>query len=82
MLRRARFQVEKGRITRALQAVVDEEGRVTNPVILSSSRKGVGFEVAALHAVLRWRYEPATSNGVPVPVYFTIVVTFGLNGYR
>jgi outer membrane biosynthesis protein TonB len=34
------------------------------------------FEVAAGAAVQRWRYEPATRNGYPVRVYFTVVVEF------
>ena len=47
--------------------------------ILRSNRPNMGFEDAALAAVKQWRYEPATQNGRPVDVYFTVVVDFTLH---
>lgn len=34
------------------------------------------LELAALEAVRQWRYQPATRNGVPVPVWFSITMRF------
>lgn len=48
-----------------LSFVVTETGEVEEPMIEDSS--GVeGFELAALEAVIKWRYSPATVNGKPV----------------
>jgi hypothetical protein len=37
-----------------------------------------GFEGSAATAVGCWRYNPATRDGKPVCVYFTVVVDFRL----
>lgn len=39
---------------------------------------GLGLEQKALEAVRRWKFEPATKDGVPVPVFLNIEVTFRL----
>ncbi len=57
-----------------LQAVINEQGAVTQPAIVRHSDPE--FESAALEAVRQWRYEPATLAGKPVRVYLTITVTF------
>ena len=59
-----------------VQAVIDTTGAVTRPCVSSSSNPGFGFEKEAVVAVEKWRFRPALLAGVPVPVYFTIVVTF------
>jgi protein TonB len=61
-----------------LQAVIRKDGTVEEVSVLQSTRPGVGFEQAAIEAIRRWRYEPAVQNGVPLDVYFTIVVEFSL----
>jgi len=61
-----------------LQAVIWDDGTVRDAEVLRSSAPGFGFEDAAVAAVGRWRYEPATQNGEPVCVYFTILVEFSL----
>jgi TonB family protein len=38
----------------------------------------LGFEEEAIEAIRQWRYEPGRQNGVPVDVYFTVVVEFVL----
>ncbi len=60
-----------------LQTVIDENGRVTNVEVI----KGLGFglQQAAIDAVSRWRFEPATMNGRPVKVFFNLTVQFSLN---
>lgn len=45
-----------------LSFVVDENGRVVDPVVEDSSGI-VGFEKASLRAMKGWRYEPAKRNG-------------------
>ena len=59
-----------------LEAVVDADGTVRNVKIL----KGLpmGLDQSAVDAVMTWRYEPATLNGQPVPVYFTFTISFSL----
>jgi hypothetical protein len=37
------------------------------------------FAESARRAVEQWRYEPATLNGVPVDVYFTVFVEYRLD---
>ena len=61
-----------------VQAVVDVEGRVRAPVLLSVPEGCEDLAASAVDAVSRWRYAPATLNGKPVPVYFTVVVNFAL----
>jgi protein TonB len=46
----------EGRVT--LRLAVLPDGSVGGASVLDCSRKGLGFEVAALEAVKRWRYEP------------------------
>ena len=62
----------------SLEAVIDEEGNVTQ--VRLTSEPGVGCGQAALAAVRSWRYKPATLNGRAVAVYLTISVTFQLAG--
>jgi TonB family protein len=74
---RARSQITEARVV--LQVVVRRDGSVTDIETIRSSAKGYGFEEAAIAAVQEWRYRPATRNGVPVDVSFTIKVTFNLD---
>jgi len=59
-----------------LGAIIDEEGYVTDATIL----KGVseGLNEAALRAVWKWKFEPATKNGLPVAVIYNLTVNFSL----
>lgn len=56
-----------------LEALVDEEGRVTDVRVLRSN--GV-FDRAALDAVHQWRYSPVLLNGRPEKFVLTVVVSF------
>lgn len=60
-----------------LKTVIDESGRVTQIQVV----KGLGFglQQAAIDAVSKWRFEPATMNGRPVKVFFNLTVNFSLN---
>jgi protein TonB len=64
--------------TVVLQAVIYRDGTVGEIEILRCLQPAFGFEEAAIHAVQQWRYHPATQNGKPVCVYFTVVVEFSL----
>lgn len=62
--------------TLALSIVVDAAGKpkdifVVNPL-------GFGLDEKAIAAVEQWRFEPATRDGKPVPVYAEVQVTFSL----
>lgn len=57
-----------------VQAIIDKDGDVTNVKVL----KGLpmGLEDAAVDAVKRWKFRPATLNGKPVAVYYNLTVNF------
>ncbi|HET9225827.1 MAG TPA: energy transducer TonB [Thermoanaerobaculia bacterium] len=57
-----------------LEAVIDEQGNVTDVKVL----KGLpmGLDQAAIDAVKTWKFKPATLDGKPVKVYYTLTVTF------
>ena len=58
------------------KALVGIDGSVEEVRIISVSRKGVGFETATEDAIMKWRYKPATKNGVKVRVWVSIRVPF------
>ena len=59
--------------TVVLEAVIDEEGNVSEVKILS----GHPFLTeAAVQAVKQWKYSPTVLNGEPVPVMATVTVIF------
>jgi TonB family protein len=74
--RQARNDRREGRIV--LQAIIDVYGRVRALSVLRVTEGGEDLAAAAADAVAQWRYRPALREGVPVPVYFTIVVGFEL----
>jgi TonB family protein len=61
-----------------IEALVSCEGKVADAKVLDCTRPGLVFEEAALQAVRQWRYLPATNNGEPEDVNFTIRVDFEL----
>ena len=62
-----------------LQILVDQHGFVNEVEVLQSDPSGFQpFIDSATKAVRQWRYEPATRNGKPVDVYFTVLVNFSL----
>jgi TonB family protein len=61
-----------------MQAVIGEDGIVRSVAVLKCDQPGYGFEESAVAAVSGWRYEPATLEGEPVDVHFTVVVDFNL----
>ncbi len=61
------------------QIVIREDGTVGEVKVLKEPAADLGFREAAVAAVKQWRYRPATKDGKPVPVYFTVVVKFRLD---
>jgi protein TonB len=57
-----------------VQAVIDEEGRVVDVKILKPLP--MGLDKAAVDAVSRWRFKPATFHDRPVKVYYSLTVNF------
>ena len=62
-----------------LQAIIHADGSVGELEVLRCNRPSMGFEESAIFAVSQWRYSPATQNGRPVEVYFTVFVEFKLH---
>ena len=54
------------------ELVIDVDGRVREPVILSASVPFLVVQV--LDAVREWRFEPARADGVPVAVFYDLSV--------
>jgi TonB family protein len=69
--RAARIQ---GEVT--LEAVIDATGEVTRIRVIQGLP--LGLDQAAVEAVRKWRFEPATYNGKPVPVFYNLTVYFRL----
>lgn len=59
-----------------IKARVDENGKVTDAKVISSSTTGAGFEEAALKAARLSTYSPAESNGMKLPVWVMYPVKF------
>jgi len=57
-----------------LECVVDREGCVRQPKVLQGLSNGLSE--AALAALRQWVFQPATLEGKPVSVYYTLSVTF------
>jgi TonB family protein len=59
-----------------LEAIIDVMGRVDRVEVL----KGLPFGLteSAVEAAAAWTFEPATRNGVPVPVFFNLTIRFSL----
>jgi protein TonB len=59
-----------------LQATIDRNGDVTDTKVLKPLP--MGLAEAAVAAVEQWKFKPATLNGKPVAVYYSLTVTFKL----
>lgn len=60
-----------------VEAIIDETGNVVRTEVIKSAP--MGLDDAAVEAVSKWRFEPATLRGEPVPVLFSLTVKFELN---
>ena len=59
-----------------VEAVIDEQGKVTNTKVLKDLP--MGLSEAAVEAIRTWEFKPARMDGRPVPVYYTLTVNFTL----
>jgi TonB family protein len=57
-----------------LEAVIDEEGCVAHDKVLKALDPGL--DRSAMAAVESWVFNPATLNGRPVKVYYTLTINF------
>lgn len=57
-----------------LELVIDVDGVVRQPRIVSSPARSVSY--AALEAIKQWHFRPAKMDGKPVPVVFKMTVHF------
>ncbi len=73
---RARGQGVEGKVV--VRCVVTAGGRVKEEKIIQANPAGY-FEQAALKAVKKWTFVPATLNGEKVPVYVDIPLSFTLD---
>ncbi|HKQ61738.1 MAG TPA: TonB family protein [Candidatus Polarisedimenticolaceae bacterium] len=62
--------------TIVLKVLVNERGKIAR-VLVDKGIPGSEQEAAAISAVLRWNYEPATENGLPVKAWTTETFVFG-----
>jgi TonB family protein len=61
-----------------VEVVIDKQGRVSHPkVIRKLSNPALSY--AALEALRRWEFEPATLDGRPVQVFYDLTVNYGLH---
>ncbi len=58
-----------------VESIIDEEGKVRYPR-LKESPGGPVMSLAALESLRSWRFKPATLEGKPVKVYYTLTVNF------
>lgn len=57
--------------------MVDEQGRVQQPVIVRAEPPGV-FDGSVLRCVAQWRFKPGTVQGAPVKAWAETTVRFEL----
>ncbi|HEV8337134.1 MAG TPA: energy transducer TonB [Candidatus Polarisedimenticolia bacterium] len=77
---RAKQEHIEGKIV--LQAVIRKDGVPDGIVVLRMPERGEWLAGSAVEAISNWRYQPATREGVPVDVRFTIVVDFEITKDR
>ncbi len=66
-----------GKVT--VQFYVDKKGDVKKACALKATPKGLGFEDAAVKAVLQWKFTPALQCDCPVGVWIAQVIRFNLS---
>ena len=58
------------------QALIDENGNVVEVRVLRKMSRPYGLDKEVMKALKKWKFEPATKNGVRVKVYDTFVFKF------
>ena len=62
--------------TVTVNALISEKGGVIKTEIIQGIKGAVGFDQAAAQAVRRWKFEPATINGIKVKVWMPVSIVF------
>mgnify|MGYP002854365680 CR=1 FL=1 len=57
-------------------ARLTEEGAVTSVTVTEVPQQGVGFEESVTDAVMRWRFSPATNDGIAIPTTYVGRINF------
>lgn len=57
-----------------VQATIDVEGRVSDPEILDTNNRE--FALSVSRTVRNWKFEPATREGEPVEIRYTLLSTY------
>lgn len=60
-----------------LQLILDEAGNIAN--IFTEERLPYGLTEAAIGAILRWDFEPATVDGNPIPMRYSMTISFSID---
>jgi protein TonB len=61
-----------------LLVVIEADGTVGEIEVIKNPDQRWGFDLAAIDAIKRWRYQPALMNGRPVAAYIQVMVEFTL----
>ncbi|MCF6354405.1 MAG: energy transducer TonB [Candidatus Polarisedimenticolaceae bacterium] len=61
--------------------IITEQGSVQDAVVIDAQPKRV-FDMAALQAILKWRFKPRISNGKPVATRADQIINFKLSKRR
>ena len=61
-----------------LECVVETDGTIRKATVTRSLDDRFGLDQEAIKAVRAWRFTPGTREGVAVPVWITIELTFSL----
>ncbi len=63
-----------------LALIIDSEGIPQDIHIVKSL--GPAFDESAIEAVKKWRYKPASRDGVPIPMKTHVIVKFDIDGHH
>jgi TonB family protein len=61
-----------------MSVLIDETGKVADAQVVSGPSIKVGLAEAAVDYVKRWKFRPATKNGVPLKVWLPVKIEFVL----
>lgn len=64
--------------TVVIRVLVYKDGSVKDVQVVKPSGSSVGFEEAAVQAVMQWVFKPAIQNQKPISVWMNIPIVFGL----
>lgn len=73
---RARVRNIEGPVV--MRLLIDERGQTSDPLVLRAPNNDPVLIKAAVEAARNWRYRPARENGIPVPVFQTVTMSFRL----